>query len=123
MTEPTIRPLPILTVDGELPAGEALLRLRLAKKATGYLGLVIPCKAVLGSPGPILAVGCEPDWLTSFALVPNLDDVDRLTAALTAILINPDDPRLAGDEYLLSKWFGAPVTYKGTEHHEPSVQL
>ena len=123
MSEPTIRPLPILTPSGELPAGEALLRLRQAKKATGYLGMVVPCQAVLGSPGPILAVGREPDWLVSFAYVPYFDDVERLTAALTAILINPDDPRLGGDEYLLSKWFSAPVTYKGTELYVPPVQL
>lgn len=123
MTETALRPLPILTRDHTLPRGEPLLRLQQAKKATGYLGLVLPCQAVQGSPGPILAVGVEPDWLVDYALVPNFDDVSRLTAALTAILINNNDPRLGTYETLLSKWFKGPVKYVGEEAHEPPVQL
>lgn len=104
-----MRPLPILTADGELPTGAALEALRRAKLATGHDGLVLPRKAVQGSPEPILAVGVEPDWLTTFAFVPNLEDEERIAAALTAILMEPDDPRLSREEDLLSKWMGVEV--------------
>lgn len=123
MKQATLRPLPILTPTGELPTGEALLRLREAKKASGYLGMVLPRQAVQGSPAPILAVGIEPGWLVPFALVPDFNDVTRLTAALKAVLIDNEDPRLGGDEYLLSKWFKSPVKYIGEEPYEPPVQL
>lgn len=105
----SLRPLPILTASRELPAGGALDRLRRAKLATGYSGLVEPRKAVYGSPGPILAVGVEPDWLTEFAFVPNFNDVGRLTEALRAILMNPEDPRIGQPVDLLSKWLGVEV--------------
>lgn len=106
-----------MTKDGSLPSGRSLAALRDAKMATGYPGRVLPVKAVQGSPAPILAVGVEPDWLVSFALVPDFSDVGRLTAALTAILIDNDDPRLGGDAYLLSKWMGVDVTFQGEEPH------
>lgn len=100
---------------GGLPEGSALARLRAAKLASGYKGLVIPSIAVQGSPGPVLAVGVEPDWLVEYAYLPNLDDVGRITAALTAILITEDDPRLGTEVDLLSKWFGGTVRLIGTE--------
>lgn len=105
----TLRPLPILTTTGELPLGVDLDNLREAKFASGYDGMVIPAVAVQGSPAPILAVGCYPDWLTTFAYIPDFSDVGRLTETLRAILINNEDPRLGDETYLLSKWFGAPV--------------
>lgn len=117
MTDTSLRPLPILTADGSLPSGRALETLRAAKMATGYPGRVWPCQAVEGSPAPILAVGVEPDWLTEFAYVPDLTDVGRVTAALNAILIDTDDPRLGGVEYLLSKWFEGPVKFIGEEEY------
>lgn len=118
----TLRPLPILTADGELPTGGALATLRLAKMASGYSGMVRPMKAVQGSPGPILAVGVEPDWLVDYALVPDWSSATRLTEALKAILINPDDPRIGRDVDLLSKWFKGPVKFIGEEeYHEQST--
>jgi hypothetical protein len=115
----TLRPLPILTADGRLPTGDALATLRLATLATGYPGRVLPSKAFHGSPGPILAVGVEPDWLVEYALVPDWSSATRLTEALKAILINPDDPRIGRDVDLLSKWFGGEVKYLGEEeYHE-----
>ena len=107
-------PLPIL-MEGGLPSGEALERLKRAKQATGYDELVLPCVAVPGSPGPILAVGMEPDWVVEYALLPNLDDEARITAALTAVLINRDDPRLGTAEQLLTKWMGVEVKMTGEE--------
>ena len=109
MTDTSLRPLPILTPGRELPTGDALAALRAAKQATGYSGMVLPVQAVQGSPAPILAVGCYPDWLTTFAHVPDFSDVGRLTAALRAILVDNEDPRLGDETYLLSRWFGAPV--------------
>lgn len=111
----TLRPLPILTASGALPDGFALEALKAAKLATGYQGMVIPRKAVPGSPGPILAVGVEPDWLVKFAYLPDLSSVDRITAALTAVLMEPEDPRLGDEVDLLSRWFGAPVKFVGEE--------
>lgn len=113
-----IRPLPILTRNGELPTGRALDTLRRAKLATGYPGLVEPCKALQGSPEPILAVGVEPWWLTAYAYVPHLFDVGRLTEALRAILINPDDPRIGQPVDLLSKWAGVEVREVQDERFE-----
>jgi hypothetical protein len=110
-----LRPLPILMPGGGLPEGSALARLRAAKLATGYQGLVIPSIAVAGSPGPVLAIGVEPDWLVEYAFIPNLNDVTRIAAALTAILITENDPRLGTEVDLLSKWFGKPVKLIGTE--------
>lgn len=111
----TLRPLPILTVDGELPTGFALEALKAAKIATGYSGMVIPRKAVPGSPAPVLAVGREPDWLTTYAYLPDLSNIERITAALTAVLMEPNDPRLGDEVDLLSRWFGAPVKFVGEE--------
>lgn len=113
-----MRPLPILMPGGELPQGGALDRLKKAKFLSRYTDLVIPHKAVQGSPAPILAVGIEPDWLTTYAYLPNLDDVSRITAALNAVLVDTDDPRLGGDVDLLTKWFGMPVTYTGEEPYD-----
>jgi len=116
-----VRPLPILWGNPEVPTSVHWDAVRAAKAATGYKDLVVPGKAVYGSPGPILAIGKEPDWLTEFALVPNVDDHDRLTAALRAILFTPDDPRMGTPEYLLSQWMGGPVKLISTEHYEPRV--
>lgn len=113
-----MRPLPILMAGGGLPTGEPLERLKRAKQATGYSGLILPRIAVEGSPQPILAIGVEPDWLTTFAYLPNLDDETRITAALTAVLMEPEDPRLGDEVDLLSKWFGGPVIFKGVEEFE-----
>lgn len=116
--EDTYRPLPILTVSGELPTGDALDRLRQAKLATGYSGRVLPVRAAQGSPGPILTVGRDPDWLVKFARVPDFNSVERLTAALTAILIDNDDPRLGGTLYLMNKWSRGQLVYKGEEPYD-----
>lgn len=113
-----MRPLPILMEGGGLPSGAALERLKRAKWAAGYEGKVLPRVAVPGSPGPILAVGVEPDWVTDYALLPDLEDEGRITAALTAILMNPEDERIGRPEDLLSKWFRADVAYVGEEEYD-----
>lgn len=117
-----MRPLPILLAGGGLPEGQDLERLKRAKFATGYDGMVLPRVAVPGSPAPILAVGVEPGWLTTFAYLPDLSDETRITAALTAVLIEPDNPRLGNDVDLLTKWFGKPVTYTGEEPYDDQSQ-
>lgn len=104
-----VRPLPILTPGRDLPTGGALATLRRAKMATGYSGLLLPRRAVQGSPAPILAVGVEPDWVTDYAFVPDFTQEGRLTEALRAILMNPDDPRIGRPADLLSKWLGVEV--------------
>jgi hypothetical protein len=98
-----------------MPSGWDLAALVAAKQATGYQGLVEPRPALPGSPQPILAVGIEPDWLTRYAYLPSLLDVERTTAALTAILMNPEDTRIADEIDLMSKWFGGEVKYLGEE--------
>lgn len=110
-----LRPLPILMEGGALPMGFALEALKRAKAATGYEGMVLPVKALPGSPEPILAVGVTPSWLTDYAYLPDLNSVDRITAALTAILMVPNDPRLNDRTDCLSNWFGVEVTYLGEE--------
>jgi hypothetical protein len=96
--------------------------LREAKRASGYLGLVIPVHALEGSPEPILAVGVKPTWLTRYAYVPDFESIPRLTNALKAILVNPDDPRMEDREDLLSMWFGVKVTQIGEEHVGPTFE-
>lgn len=105
--------------DGEEPTGAAREALRRSKQATGYDGLVMPAKAVHGSPEPFLAVGVEPDWLCRFAYLPSLEDDERTTAALTAVLMNPDDPRISDEAYLLSKWMGCEVKEITDEQDNP----
>lgn len=117
-----MRPLPILTPGGRDLSPAELGVLKAAKGASGYEDLVLPRRAVQGSPGPILAVGVEPDWITDYALVPDLTDVGRVTAALTAILVEPDDPRLGQPEDLLSKWLDCDVTYVGEEEYAEPKQ-
>lgn len=117
-----MRPLPILLKGGGLPSGADLERLKRAKLATGYDGMVLPRVAVEGSPAPILAVGVEPDWLTTFAYLPDLRDEKRITAALTAVLIEPDNPRLGNEVDLLSRWMNGPVTFKGEEPYDDRTQ-
>lgn len=117
-----MRPLPILLAGGGLPEGQALERLKQAKLATGYDGLVLPRVAVPGSPAPILAVGVEPDWLTTYAYIPDLTSVPRITAALSAVLMEPDNPRLGNEVDLLSKWFGGEVTYTGEEPYDDRAE-
>ena len=112
----TTRPLPILTADGELPVGADLANLKFAKMFSGYEGLVLPRKAVPGSPGPILAVGRQPDWLCEFAYCADWSDVTALTEALKTVLINPD--QALGDTYLLSKWLQGPVKFVGEEPYD-----
>lgn len=113
----TLRPLPILTHDGSLPTGADLEALKAAKLSLGYEGLVLPARAVQGSPGPILAVGVTPDWLTEFAYVKDWSSVTLLADALRTVLISPE--RAMGDTYLLSKWLKGPVTFLGEEEfHE-----
>lgn len=111
-----MRPLPILLKGGGLPEGADLERLKRAKFATGYDGMVLPRVAVEGSPAPILAVGVEPSWLTTYAYLPDLSDESRITAALTAVLMDPTNPRLGDEVDLLSKWFDGPVKYLGEEN-------
>lgn len=112
----TTRPLPILTADGELPVGTDLANLKLAKLFSGYEGLVLPRKAVQGSPGPVLAVGREPDWLTEFAYCKDWSSVTALTEALKVVLVSPE--RALGDTYLLSKWLQGPVKFIGEERYD-----
>lgn len=111
----TLRPLPILTPDRSLPTGADLTALKFAKLSSGYEGLVLPREAVQGSPAPILAVGCEPDWLTDFAYVKDWSSITALTEALKIVLLSPE--RAIGDTYLLSKWLQGPVTLLGEEYY------
>lgn len=109
MTDNTesLRPLPILW--GQEPTGDDWAAVRAAKAATGYKGLVVPRAAVYGSPGAILAVGALPDWLCDFAYIDNTSNHESLTAALNAVLNDPQDPRIGTPEQLLSAWMGVDV--------------
>lgn len=60
-------------------------------------------------------MGCHPDWLVSYAYLPDLTDVGRITEALKAVLINPEDKRLYTEEDLLSKWMGVELKLVGVE--------
>ena len=114
----TLRPLPILTPDGSLPSGASLVALRFAKEATGYPGRVLPAKAVQGSPGPILAIGIEPDWLTSYVYVDDYSSITKLSEALEMLLMDEDNPAVKGEVDLLSKWFQGEVKFLGTEEYD-----
>lgn len=107
-TDSSLRPLPILTPDGELPTGSALEALRAAKMASGYSGLIVPRQAVYGSPEPVLAVGVKPDWLTKYAYLEDWSDHDAIVRALQTILIW-DDGSVRDEASLLSEWMKAEV--------------
>lgn len=115
-----MRLLPILWA--EPPTPEDWQRLSAARTALGHTDLIKPAEAVPGSPGPILAIGKLPDWLTGYALVESTTDRMGLEAALHHCLMNEG---MAGQEYeaLLSHWMGVKVTCQGEEEYRGGVQF
>jgi hypothetical protein len=96
-----------------------------ARNALGYTEKLMPAPALEGSPGPILAVGKAPSFITPrHALVESTAD-PRLVDALGYCLgmndgdVDPTDHMVS----MLSEWFEAPVTYVGEEPYESKVRF
>ena len=110
-----MRLLPILWA--EAPSREDWARLTRARELTGYTEKIQPANAYPGSPGPILAVGRTPDWLTGYAYVESTEDSEGLVAALNRCLFG-EESRAEEYERLLSAWMGEEITYAGEEEME-----
>jgi hypothetical protein len=85
--------------------------LELFKKAKGQMGidyLVQPVRGVHGSPGRIIALREEPNWICDYAFVkaPNLESIK---AAMTWALGEGDDPRATTVLKTLKDIFGKGV--------------
>lgn len=115
-----MRLLPILWA--EPPTEEDWKRLSEAREATGYTELIRPAAALEGSPGPVLAIGKYPSWLTGYAHVESTSDRMGLEAALSHCLFGDDKE---GEEYaaLLSHWMGVKVTCEGSEEYDGGVRF
>lgn len=117
-----MRILPIL-IEQE-PTREGWENLSAAREALGYREKIKPARALPGSPEPILAVGKYPDWLTSFAYVHSLGEVDALEEALKLALSEPEREEVEQMyETLLSRWMDADVKYVGEEDYDGGVQF
>ena len=115
-----MRLLPILWAES--PTAEDWKRLSAAREAVGYAELLQPAEALEGSPGPVLAIGKYPSWLTGYAYVESTSDRMGLEAALYHCLFSDG---LEGEEYaaLLSHWMGVKVTCQGSEEHDGGVRF
>lgn len=114
-----MRLLPILWA--EPPTAEDWARLSAAREAIGYMDMVKPVQALQGSPGPVLAVGAYPTWLTGYAHVESTEDRTGLESALYHCLLL--DGNETGEEYaeLISHWMGVQVSISGEESYEGPV--
>lgn len=116
-----MRLLPILWA--EEPTAEDWARLSAAREAIGYTDLIKPARAFQGSPGPILAIGAFPDWLTGYAHVKSTRDRGGLESALYHVLYG--DNISEGEEWaaLLSHWMGMQVSISGEEEFDGGVRF
>lgn len=116
-----MRLLPILWA--EPPTADDWARLSAARIAIGYTDPIQPVKALPGSPGPILAIGQLPSWLTGYAHVESTADRIGLEAALQHCLGQDATPRTEEYEALLSHWMGVKVTCRGEEEYDGGVRF
>lgn len=99
-----VRLLPIYTAQRLQEADWQHLRSAVGSLSKDYG--VRPCKAVMGSPGYVLAIGTMPDFICDgVALVPNTE-VAGLPNAINAVLERQDDGRIIGLAEQLSHMFG-----------------
>lgn len=98
----------------------ALSVLRAAKAQLDTQTKIVPVDALQGSPGPILALGVRPDWLTDYVFVKpdGVDDPDRVAKALAHWL---NGGKTHDEAAWMSAVMGCGVTFAGTEPHEPKV--
>lgn len=115
-----MRLLPILW--GKPPAEQDWRRLGDARIAIGYPDKIMPARAVHGSPGRVLAIGAEPDWLCEFIRVDDTLDAPKLEFALKWAL--EAEEGLDGEDVAekLASWMGVEVTFKGMEEINAEAQ-
>lgn len=108
-----MRLLPILWAKE--PAEQDWRRLGDARIAIGYPDKLMPARAVHGSPGRVLAIGAEPDWLCEYIRVDDTHDSAKLEFALKWCL-EPEE-EISGEDIAdkLASWMGVEVTFKGME--------
>jgi hypothetical protein len=82
-------PLPIYP---GLPRSEVMGMIKDAKSQIGTDALVKPVRAVIGSPGRILAIGEKPDWICEYAYIKE-PSTQSFKEALEWILGIKEDPR------------------------------
>lgn len=111
-----MRLLPILWA--EPPTPEDWRRLSAAREALGYTELIKPVKALPGSPGPVLAIGTKPTWLTGYAHVESTRDKAALESALYHCIMLEGNEE--GEEFaeLISHWMGVRVSIRGEESYD-----
>lgn len=108
-----VRPLPVYP---DKPTGELLEMIKQAKSEIHADLLVQPVRAVLGSPGRILAIGQKPDWMCEYAYVEQ-PNPKSLKEALEWVLEIKEDPRGVTLIKMMTEIFGPgvkelPVTAK-----------
>lgn len=79
--------------------------IRQAKERLGLDFLVKPVRAVPGSPGRVLAIREEPNFICDYAYVVNMN-LDSLTNALEWVLTDKEDKRAVTKIDMLRKTFG-----------------
>ena len=85
----SIRPLPVYPAK---PNGEVLEMIKQAKSQMSTELLIQPVRAVIGSPGRVLAIGEKPDWMCEYAYV-ETPNIKSLKEALEWVLELKEDPR------------------------------
>lgn len=108
-----MRLLPILWSND--PTADDWRRLGEARIAIGYPEKLMPARAVHGSPGRVLAIGAEPDWVCEFIRVDDTMDSPKLEFALKWCL--EPEGEVSGEDIAdkLASWMGVEVTFKGME--------
>lgn len=80
----------------------------------------MPAKALQGSPGRILAVGTDPDWICEYMRIESTEDPD-LGAVLGWCLdyswADGFEGRAPSIADQMTRMFGAPVLYVGEEEY------
>lgn len=105
------------------PWPPAPAHVELLKQARAALGAdVLFVEAHYGSPGRVICFGDTPPWLTPTAPIQaaNTESLESVTAALKFAMSDSDAFK---EDWLLSKWFGAPVRQVGVEEHAGGVRF
>jgi hypothetical protein len=102
MSEPRLLP-----IFAETLSTDDLNRIKEAKAALDVEFLVKPVRALVGSPGRILAIGSKPDFIAfdGYAFIPDTTS-KGLGMALAWVLGDADDPRAITAEKMMKEIFG-----------------
>lgn len=71
--------------------------------------LLKPQRAVVGSPGRVVAIGSAPPWACDWLGVKDLTDIDKLAHVISWAIFETEDDRAQGDLEFLRSIFGKEV--------------